>query len=99
MYDPASPRAEEFIDPAEVAATLDESSRLAADEGAVRAILDKAAERKGLGHREASVLLACDMPGLREEIHALAARIKQDFYGSRIVMFAPLYLSNYCVNS
>ena len=61
-------------------------------------ILNKARERKGLSHREASVLLACDIPEKVQELYALAEQIKKDFYGNRIVIFAPLYLSNYCVN-
>ena len=64
----------------------------------IREILDKAKECKGLSHREASVLLACEIPEVIEEIYALAGEIKKKFYGNRIVMFAPLYLSNYCVN-
>ena len=58
----------------------------------------KAKERKGLSHREASVLLACELEDRNQEIYALAEQIKKDFYGNRIVMFAPLYLSNYCIN-
>ena len=61
-------------------------------------ILAKARLRKGLSHREAAVLLDCEIPEKVEEIFELARQIKQDFYGNRIVMFAPLYLSNYCVN-
>ena len=61
-------------------------------------IIEKAKERKGLSHREASVLLACEEEDLNQEIYKLAEQIKKDFYGNRIVMFAPLYLSNYCVN-
>ena len=61
-------------------------------------ILNKARERKGLNHREASVLLACEMEDKIQEMYALAKQIKEDYYGNRIVMFAPLYLSNYCVN-
>lgn len=61
-------------------------------------ILEKAKLRKGLSHRDASVLLACETPEKVQEIYALAEQIKKDFYGNRIVMFAPLYLSNYCVN-
>ena len=64
----------------------------------VKQILEKARERKGLDHREASVLLACEDESINQEIYALAEQIKKDFYGNRIVMFAPLYLSNYCVN-
>lgn len=61
-------------------------------------ILDKAKLRQGLSHREASVLLACEPADKNAEICALAEQIKKDFYGNRIVLFAPLYLSNYCVN-
>lgn len=64
----------------------------------IDSIIAKAKERKGLNHREASVLLACEMPEKIAEIYALAEQIKKDFYGNRIVLFAPLYLSNYCVN-
>ena len=68
------------------------------NEALIRRILEKAALRKGLSHREASVLLACEIPELNQEIYRLAEQIKKDFYGNRIVIFAPLYLSNYCVN-
>ncbi len=61
-------------------------------------IIEKARLRKGISHREASVLLACEDENKIKEIYALAEQIKKDFYGDRIVMFAPLYLSNYCVN-
>ena len=61
-------------------------------------IIEKAKLRKGLNHREASVLLACEIPEKIQEVYALAEQIKKDFYGNRIVLFAPLYLSNYCVN-
>ena len=61
-------------------------------------ILDKARLEKGLSHREASVLLACEIPEINEQIYALAKQIKLNYYGNRMVLFAPLYLSNYCVN-
>ena len=64
----------------------------------INQILEKARLRKGLSHREALVLLDCDIPEKNQEIFQLAEQIKKDFYGNRIVMFAPLYLSNYCVN-
>ena len=64
----------------------------------IDAIIEKAKKRKGLTHREASVLLACSDEEKNKEIYKLAEQIKKDFYGNRIVMFAPLYLSNYCVN-
>lgn len=98
MYDPKSLKAEEFIDHQEVLDSLDYADRLASDREAVLGILEKARKHKGLSHREASVLLACEDPSVNEEIYKLAREIKQQYYGNRIVMFAPLYLSNYCVN-
>ncbi len=61
-------------------------------------ILKKAADMKGISHREAAVLLECELPDVIEKMYTLAKEIKQRFYGNRIVMFAPLYLSNYCIN-
>ena len=98
MYDPKSLRAEEFINHDEVLASLEYADRYAADAEAGDRIIEKAKQRKGLTHREASVLLACTMPDKIQEICELAEQIKKDFYGNRIVMFAPLYLSNYCIN-
>ncbi len=98
MYDPKSLRAEDFINHDEVLASLEYADRYAKDEKTVEFIIEKARQRKGLTHREASVLLACSMPEKIREICELAAQIKKDFYGNRIVMFAPLYLSNYCIN-
>ncbi len=98
MYDPKSLKAEEFIDHQEVLDSLDYAERLASDREAVLGILEKARKHKGLSHREASVLLACEDPSVNEEIYKLAREIKQQYYGNRIVMFAPLYLSNYCIN-
>ena len=99
MFDPKSLRACEFIDHDEVLETLEYAARHAGDAALIDAILARAAEEKGLTHREASVLLACTLPEKMEEVYRLANRIKHDFYGNRIVMFAPLYLSNYCINS
>ncbi|MDE5879750.1 MAG: [FeFe] hydrogenase H-cluster radical SAM maturase HydG, partial [Desulfovibrio sp.] len=98
MYDVNSRRAADFIDRQEAAASVAEADRLAKDPGAVAAILDKAAEGRGLSHREASVLMAADDPETTAAMFDLAARIKQRFYGNRIVLFAPLYLSNHCIN-
>ncbi len=86
QYNPKSLKAEEFINDEEIQATL------------IDEIIEKARLRKGISHREASVLLACEDENKIKEIYALAEQIKKDFYGDRIVMFAPLYLSNYCVN-
>lgn len=98
MYNPASLAAEEFIDHQEILDTLDYSEAHKHDRVLISQIIEKAKERKGLSHRDASVLLACQEEDLNQEIYALAEQIKKDFYGNRIVMFAPLYLSNYCVN-
>ena len=98
MYNPLSTHAEEFIDHAEVLSTLEEAARESGNRARVTAILEKAALCKGLTHREAAILMDCDDPGLEEKIYALAAEIKHRFYGNRIVLFAPLYLSNYCIN-
>ncbi|MBP3381686.1 MAG: [FeFe] hydrogenase H-cluster radical SAM maturase HydG [Clostridia bacterium] len=98
MYNPKSMKAEEFIDHNEIEETLRYADEHKTDRELIDAILAKAREYKGLTHREASVLLACELEDKNREIYALAEQIKQDFYGNRIVMFAPLYLSNYCVN-
>jgi 2-iminoacetate synthase len=98
MYDVKSPKAEEFISHEEVMETLAYAQENKKNEQLIEAILKKAEERKGLSHREASVLLACEIPEKNEKIYWLAEQIKKDFYGNRIVLFAPLYLSNYCVN-
>ena len=98
MYNPKSLKAEEFIDHQEILDTLAYADENKNNVELIDEILNKARERKGLSHREASVLLACDIPEKVQELYALAEQIKKDFYGNRIVMFAPLYLSNYCVN-
>ena len=98
MYNPKSMKAEEFINHEEILETLKFADEHKKDEKLIDEILGKARERKGLSHREASVLLACELEDKNKEIYALAEQIKKDFYGNRIVMFAPLYLSNYCVN-
>ena len=97
-YDPKSLKAEEFINHEEITETLEYAEKNKSNVPLLREILEKAKLRKGLSHRDAAVLLDCDVPEINEEIYALAEQIKKDFYGNRIVMFAPLYLSNYCVN-
>ncbi len=105
-YDVKSMKAEEFIDHQEILDTLAYAEEHKHDRELIEEILAKAAPKKtgrgvecaGLTHREASVLLACDIPEMTEKMYALARQIKEAFYGNRIVMFAPLYLSNYCVN-
>lgn len=98
MYNPKSSKAEEFISHEEIMDTLKYADENKNNIELIDAILEKAKERKGLSHRDASVLLACENEEKNQEIYALAEQIKKDFYGNRIVMFAPLYLSNYCVN-
>lgn len=97
-YNPESLKAEEFINHEEIEDTLRYAQANKSNVPLLKEILEKAKQRKGLSHRDASVLLDCDVPEINEEIYALAEQIKKDFYGNRIVMFAPLYLSNYCVN-
>lgn len=87
-----------FIDDNEIRGSLEEASRLARDRGAARDILGKARECRGLTHREAAVLLEMDDPEAEAELFALAKEVKERIYGRRIVLFAPLYVSNYCVN-
>ncbi|MBN7773791.1 [FeFe] hydrogenase H-cluster radical SAM maturase HydG [Clostridium aminobutyricum] len=98
MYNPTSSKAEEFISHEEVLATLEYAQQNKNNEDLIDNILEKAKRRKGLSHREASVLLACQIEEKNQEIYRLAEQIKKDFYGNRIVLFAPLYISNYCVN-
>lgn len=97
-YDPKSLKAEEFINHEEILETLKYADEHKDDLKLVDELLEKAKNLKGLTHREASVLLACDNEEKVKEMYDLAEQIKKDFYGNRIVMFAPLYLSNYCVN-
>lgn len=105
-YNPRSMKAEEFISDEEILATLDYAEVNKRNETLIDEILEKARPKKtdsgcvcaGLTHREASVLLACDIPEKIEKIYKIAEEIKLAFYGNRIVIFAPLYLSNYCVN-
>jgi len=99
MYNPNSLKAEEFICHDEVMASLAYADQHKNDAALIDKVLDKARQYKGLSHREALLLLDCDIPEKNREIFALAEQIKKEFYGNRIVLFAPLYLSNYCVNS
>ncbi len=98
MYNPKSKNAEEFICHDEVLASLEYAEKNKNNLDIINKILEKARLKKGLSHREAAVLLDCTIPEKVEEIFALAREIKQEYYGNRIVLFAPLYLSNYCVN-
>ncbi|WP_302226352.1 [FeFe] hydrogenase H-cluster radical SAM maturase HydG, partial [Veillonella magna] len=98
MYDVRSSKAEEFINHEEILDTLAYAEANKENRELLDQILAKAATYKGLNHREAAVLLECPLPEYKEKLFALAKEIKQKIYGDRIVLFAPLYLSNYCVN-
>ena len=106
IYNPKSLKAEEFINDEEIQETLAYAEKNKNNMELINQILDKARPQKtatgytcaGLTHKEASVLLACEIPEVVEKIYEIAEEIKQAFYGNRIVIFAPLYLSNYCVN-
>ena len=98
MYNPKSHDADEFICHEEVLDTLKFADENKNNVELIDKIIEKAKLGKGLTHREASVLLACDNEEKNNEIFKLAEKIKKDYYGNRIVLFAPLYLSNYCIN-
>ncbi|MDE7312342.1 MAG: [FeFe] hydrogenase H-cluster radical SAM maturase HydG [Eubacterium sp.] len=98
MYDVMSPKAEEFINDEEIRECLEYAQKNKQNEALINEILEKARNMKGLSHKEALVLLDCELEEKNKEIYKLAEQIKQEFYGNRIVMFAPLYLSNYCIN-
>lgn len=97
-YQVNSMKAEEFISHEEILESLEYAKKNATNRTLIQSILETAKKRKGLNHRDALVLLECQLEEENNEIKKLAKQIKQDFYGNRIVMFAPLYLSNYCVN-
>lgn len=98
MYNIKSKTAEEFINDGEIKDTMRYAAENSNNRTLINKILEKARAFKGISHREAAVLLECSQPDIIEEIYSLANEIKHRFYGNRIVMFAPLYLSNYCVN-
>ncbi len=98
MYDTMSPHAVDFIDDAEIKATLEYAEQNRNNRELIESLIEKAGSYKGLSHREALILLDCDIPELNEKMFDLARKIKEEIYGRRIVMFAPLYLSNYCIN-
>lgn len=97
-YDKMSSKADEFINDNEIKESLAYAEANKNNKEVVDAIIEKAKLMKGISHREAAVLLACELPEENKRIEGLAKEIKERFYGKRIVMFAPLYLSNYCVN-
>ena len=98
MYNAKSPKASEFINDEEILESLEFASRNKNNREVIEKILQKAKACKGISHREALTLLDCDLEDENQKMYDLAKEIKQKFYGNRIVMFAPLYLSNYCVN-
>ncbi len=98
LYDPKSAHADEFINHEEIEASLAYAEAHKSDRALIESLLDRAGDCKGLTHREAAVLLASDQADLNERMFTLAKKIKEELYGKRIVLFAPLYLSNYCIN-
>lgn len=98
MYNVKSKIATEFIDDHEILETIEYARKNKSNRELIQSIMEKARDYKGLTHREAAVLLECDLEDENEKMMELAKEIKLKFYGNRIVMFAPLYLSNYCVN-
>jgi 2-iminoacetate synthase len=98
LYNCKSKIATEFIDDQEIQDTLTYAQANKSNRVLIESILEQAKDHKGLNHRDAAVLLECDLADLNEQMMSLAKEIKQKLYGNRIVMFAPLYLSNYCVN-
>ena len=106
IYDPKSLKAEEFINHEEILETMAWAEANKNNVALIDEILEKARPKpngngvtcQGLTHREASLLLACDIPEKIEKMYQIAEEIKLAFYGNRIVIFAPLYLSNYCIN-
>ncbi len=99
MYDPRSLKAEEFINHEEIEASLAYGEENKNNRELIDAILNKAMTYKGMTHREAAVLLACDLPDVNQKIFDAAIKVKEHIYGQRIVLFAPLYLSNHCINT
>ena len=99
MYNPKSMKATEFIDDGEILDSLEYAQANKSNYELINSIIERAKDCKGITHREAALLLACDIDELNQKMYDLAKEIKQNIYGNRIVMFAPLYLSNYCINS
>ena len=98
MYNVRSKKATEFIDHQEILDTLEYAEKNKGNRELIGQLIERARDCKGLSHREAALLLECDQPDLIEKMYKVAKEIKEKFYGNRIVMFAPLYLSNYCIN-
>lgn len=98
VYNSKARNAEEFINHQEILRTLEEADKNKGNLPLINNILDRAIDCKGLTYQEAALLLACEDPAIHERIFELAGKIKERFYGNRVVLFAPLYLSNYCIN-
>lgn len=98
MYNVRSKKATEFIDHQEILDTLEYAEKNKGNRELIGQLIERARDCKGLSHREAALLLECDQPDLIGKMYKVAKEIKERFYGNRIVMFAPLYLSNYCIN-
>ena len=98
VYNSTSKKAEEFINHEKILETLEYAEAHKNDLEMMEQILEKGRQYKGLSYKEAATLLECEDPGIIQKIFDLGKEIKEHFYGNRIVMFAPLYLSNYCVN-
>ena len=98
VYNSTSKKAEEFINHEKILETLEYAEAHKNDLEMMAQILEKGRQYKGLSYKEAATLLECEDPGIIQKIFDLGKEIKEHFYGNRIVMFAPLYLSNYCVN-
>ena len=94
MYNKKSKKAEEFISHEEILETLEYAKENKNNRKLIDSILERAKDCKGISHREAAVLLECDLEDEKEKMFNLAMDIKEKFYGNRIVLFAPLYLSN-----
>jgi 2-iminoacetate synthase len=91
--------AEEFIVHSEIVDSMEYGKEMVKDVEFVKSIIEKASSCKGLTHREAAVLLNVEDEELLQQIYKTAKEIKEKIYGKRIVIFAPLYVSNYCVNN
>lgn len=98
MYNPKSAKATEFIDHQEILDSMEYAKKNKDNTELIENLIERARDCKGLSHREAALLLECEDPRLVDKMYHVAKEIKQKFYGNRIVMFAPLYLSNYCIN-
>ena len=98
IYNSTSKKAEEFINHEKILETLEYAEAHKDDLEMMNQILEKGRKYQGLSYKEAMTLLECEDPAIIQQIFALGKEIKEHFYGNRIVMFAPLYLSNYCIN-